>query len=184
MIPKPNLFNRTNLIYTTKGRQNILSKLDRIRLDAVKYDNVSLNDVVNKLREDAKSRDPDKIGINFFIDRQALATLVTGPTGGIDQATGLPVGAAAAPEAVDIASVSIKIMPPLDDVRLADVLDAITKTSDRPIKYSILDYAVVFSLRHTQSFLTGLRRSEVLCWVTWPLELLLVVLFYLSLRIN
>ena len=35
----------------------------------------------------------------------------------------------------------------LNDVRLADVLDAITKTSDRPVKYSVLDYAIVFALR-------------------------------------
>jgi type II secretory pathway component GspD/PulD (secretin)/tetratricopeptide (TPR) repeat protein len=161
LIPRPNSFNRTNLVYTTKGRQNIISKLDRIRLDSVKFDNVSLSDVINSLRDSAKSRDPDKTGINFFIDRQALATVVTGPTGGIDPATGLPVGAAAAPEQVDIASVSIKMMPAMDDIRLADVLDAITKTADRAIKYSILDYAVVFSLRSQEPIPLEVRTFHV-----------------------
>jgi hypothetical protein len=44
-------------------------------------------------------------------------------------------------------AISIKINPPLNDIRLADVLDAIVKVADRPIKYSIEDYAIVFSLR-------------------------------------
>ncbi len=40
----------------------------------------------------------------------------------------------------------MKISPALKNVRLIDVLDVITKTADRPIKYSIEDYGVVFSL--------------------------------------
>ncbi|MGZ4986648.1 MAG: type II secretion system protein GspD, partial [Limisphaerales bacterium] len=43
--------------------------------------------------------------------------------------------------------VVIKISPPLNDVTLADVLDAITKVADAPIKYTIEDYAVVFAPR-------------------------------------
>src|ERR1043166_4698245 len=46
-----------------------------------------------------------------------------------------------------MSQISIKIVPPLTDVRLADVLDAIIKVADRPIKYSVEDYAIVFSLK-------------------------------------
>jgi hypothetical protein len=49
-------------------------------------------------------------------------------------------------EAVDIRAISIKIEPALTNVRLVDALDAIVKVADRPIRYSITDYAVVFSL--------------------------------------
>ena len=52
---------------------------------------------------------------------------------------------------MDISAISIKINPPLTNIRLADVLDAIVKVANRPIKYSIEDYAVVFSLKARES---------------------------------
>ncbi|EEF61499.1 type II and III secretion system protein [Pedosphaera parvula] len=145
----PNSFARSTAVYTSKGRQAIQSKLDRIRVDSIKYDGLPLAEVINNLSEIAKTRDPDRTGINFFINREAPAgaTQLAAP-GGIDQTTGLPTAAAALPtEPVDVGGVTVKIAPALTDVRLADVLDAITKTSDKPIKYSIEDYAVVFSLK-------------------------------------
>jgi general secretion pathway protein D len=50
-------------------------------------------------------------------------------------------------EVAEVGGISIKINPPLTDVRLADVLDAIVKVADTPIKYSVEEYAVVFSLK-------------------------------------
>ena len=50
-------------------------------------------------------------------------------------------------EQVDLSAIAIKINPPLNDVRLVDVLDAVVKVADRPIKYSMEDYGVVFSPR-------------------------------------
>ena len=56
------------------------------------------------------------------------------PAPAIDPATGLPAAGpgagASAPEAVDVAAVQIKLT--LTDVRLADVLDAITLVADHP----------------------------------------------------
>jgi len=43
--------------------------------------------------------------------------------------------------------VTIKLNMPLRDVTMKDALDAIVKVADRPIEYSLEDYAVVFSLR-------------------------------------
>lgn len=68
----------------------------------------------------------------------------------IDPATGLPVvnqnAAQQNEEPVDVGGFLVKI-PSLDDVRLADVLDAICLVCDHPIKYSVQDFAVVFSAK-------------------------------------
>ncbi|HWW00689.1 MAG TPA: hypothetical protein VNZ64_13410 [Candidatus Acidoferrum sp.] len=149
-LPQPNLYARTNLIHTGTGRQVINNKLDRIHLDEVKYEGLPLSEVVANLFDQAKRRDPEKRGINFIINNNTDSGSTgapTGPTGAIDPTTGLPVAAPAPAEQVDIGQISIKIVPALNDVRLADVLDAIVKVADRPIKYSIEDYAVVFSLK-------------------------------------
>jgi general secretion pathway protein D len=149
LLPQPNLYARTNLIHTGSGRQIINNKLDRIRLDEVKWEGLPLSEVIANLSDQAKRRDPEKRGINFIINNNT-DTPSTGaaaaPTA-IDPTTGLPVAAAAPAEQVDIGQISIKIIPALTDVRLADVLDAIIKVAERPIKYSIEDYAVVFSLK-------------------------------------
>jgi hypothetical protein len=50
-------------------------------------------------------------------------------------------------EQVDLSAISIKINPALTDVRLVHVLDAVVKVADRPIKYSVEEYGVVFSPR-------------------------------------
>jgi general secretion pathway protein D len=58
-------------------------------------------------------------------------------------------------------AISIKINPPLTDIRLADVLDAIVKVADRPIKYSIEDYAIIFSLKGRETIPLYVRTFKV-----------------------
>jgi Flp pilus assembly secretin CpaC/tetratricopeptide (TPR) repeat protein len=147
LTPRPNSFNRTNLVYTGMGRQTIISKLDRIRVEKVNYPDLTLQVVLNDLAKTSLARDPDGKGINFFFDRTAPpVALLANPQ--VDQ-NGALLTAAPSPDqgSFDVSQVHIRLA--LNDVRLADVLDAITKTADpdHPIKYSILDYAVVFSLR-------------------------------------
>jgi type II secretory pathway component GspD/PulD (secretin)/tetratricopeptide (TPR) repeat protein len=148
LLPQPNLYARTNLVFTSKGRQAIVAKLDRIRMDEVgPWDNLPLGEVVKILSDQAKKRDPEKRGVNFIINPNvdtAAAPLQT--TTFIDPATGQPAPPPA-PEAIDMSSIAIRINPALNDVRMADVLDAIVKVAERRIKYSVEDYAVVFSLR-------------------------------------
>ncbi len=146
LLPVPNPYATTNLVYTGRGRQAIILKLDRIHLDSVKYDGLPLGEVIINLNDEAKKRDPEKKGINFIISQNidsggiaAQAAPVLGPDG-----QPLP---APPPEQVDMSSILIKINPALTDIRLADALDAIVSVAERPIKYSILDYAVVFSLK-------------------------------------
>lgn len=138
---------RTNLVYTTKGRQNILAKLDQIHLNEVSYD-LPLSEVLKTLRDESKKRDPDQRGINFLINPHSDAGVSAGPGPDVNAPPGTtPAPLAAAPTTVDLSQVTIKISPPLNDVTLADVLDAITKVADVPIKYTIEDYAVVFAPR-------------------------------------
>jgi general secretion pathway protein D len=150
-LPQPNPYARTNLIFTSPSRQIIYRKLDTIHLDNVSYDGLPLTEVIKNLSDEAKRRDPERRGINFIVNQNVDTGAAGGPQGfvpqQIDPNTGLPVSAAAPAETPDMSSISIKIVPPLTDVRLADVLDAIIKVADRPIKYSIEDYAVVFSLK-------------------------------------
>ena len=69
LLPVPNPYARTNLVYTGQGRQTIITKLDRIRLDTVKYDGLPLGEVIINLNDEAKKRDPEKRGINFLVNQ-------------------------------------------------------------------------------------------------------------------
>jgi type II secretory pathway component GspD/PulD (secretin)/tetratricopeptide (TPR) repeat protein len=146
-FPVPNPVTRTNLVYTSNARQKLFQKLNTIRLDPVKFDAIPLNQVLENIKKDAKNRDPEKKGINIIISTTAEPP-VAGAAPAIDPATGLPVAGAAGggPEA-DISATTVKIDPELNDVTLGQVLDIIVKVADRPIKYSIEDYGILFSLR-------------------------------------
>ncbi len=127
-----------------RGRQIVLDKLERIRFESVAYDGLPLSEVVRSLRDETKKRDPDKKGVNFMINPN-VAPGAAPTAGAVDPATGQPVAAPAASESVDVNSIAVRIIPPLNDIRLVDVLDAIVKVADHPIKYTIEDYGVVFS---------------------------------------
>lgn len=141
-LPPSNPFARTNLVHTSKGRQTIMSKLDRIRMNDVKFEELPLSEVVLYLREESRLRDPEGEGVNFFINpyldnTQAAGQFFTDPnTGQIIQIQGA--------EQVNLNDVSVRIYPALDNVRMSDVLDAVTKAASSPIKITIEDYAVVF----------------------------------------
>lgn len=149
LLPKPNLMARTNLTFIGKGRQSIMSKLDRIRMDSVLYDGLPLSEVVRNLYEEARKRDPDKRGINFIVDPNAPASLTQQfqQQQFIDPSTGLPIPQPQPDESVEVGAIAIRLNPALADVRLMDVLDAVVRVAERPIKYSIEEYAVVFSLK-------------------------------------
>jgi len=157
-LPQPNLYARTNLVFTGRGRQLILAKLDRMRLDNQAYDGLPLGEVVRQLYDESRKRDPEKKGINFIINPNSDPVLSGPPQ--IDPTTGLAIPQAP-PEAIDVAGIQIKLNPGLSDVRFADILEAVVKTADRPIKYSVEDYAVVFSLRGQEPQRLETRRFKV-----------------------
>jgi type II secretory pathway component GspD/PulD (secretin)/tetratricopeptide (TPR) repeat protein len=145
VLPVPNPYVGTNLVLTSKARQGIYLKLDRIRLEQVSWDGLPLTEVLKQLGDEAKKRDPEKRGLNFLANSYA-DPVSSGPPA-IDPATGLPVANAA--EASDVGTTIIKLA--LHDVTLHQVLDAITKVADHPLKYSIEDYAVVFTPKPNES---------------------------------
>jgi len=154
LLPVPNPYAHTNLIHTSPSRQAIVSKLDRIRLDSVRFEGLPLSEVIINLSDESRKRDPEKRGINFLISQtadsngsQAPLQVQIGPDG-----NPLP---APPPDTVDIGGIQIKINPALTDIRLADALDAIIKVAEKPIKYSIEDYAIIFSLKTVELDPTG-----------------------------
>jgi type II secretory pathway component GspD/PulD (secretin)/tetratricopeptide (TPR) repeat protein len=165
---RPNPYATNTLVYTGPGRQAIVAKLDHIRLDTVSYDSLPLSEVLRNLSEQSKLRDPERKGINFLVNPnpdlsgQPVAPRATaggrGALGGpnapaIDPATGLPAAnteTAGGGEPVDVGAFIVKI-PNLTDVRLADVLDAIVLVTDHPIKYTVTDFAIVFSAKGAES---------------------------------
>ena len=136
-------FHGNRAVAAEEGKEAILAKLDRLQIASIKYDGVPLSEVIHDLSAAVKSLDPDGTGINFLIN-QKPPTQLPGSFK-IDPNTGLP--AASAPTAnIDVGAIKVRINPALTDLRLRDILDAITRTADQPISYAILDYAVVFSL--------------------------------------
>jgi len=123
-----------------KGAAMVRRKLDQITFPAVQYDNIPLGEVIRMLIVESEKRDPEGVGVNFLLNPNHMEP------GPIDPSTGLPrLG-----EPVDLSALTVRIMPPIKNVRLIDVLDAIVKMADRPLKYSIEDYGVMFTsaLRH------------------------------------
>src|SRR5207249_3716240 len=140
-LPVPNPFGTTNLVHTGPGRQAIQNKLHRIILNEVFLDGVPLPQVLNYLSEEATKRDPDKEGINFLINPNVVASAAQTQ---IDPTTGATIQLPP-PEPLDMNSVIVRISPALKNVHMSDLLDAVTKVANQPIRYSIEEYAVVFS---------------------------------------
>lgn len=129
---------RTGRLQTQPGRKEIVDKLNRIRLDHVSYDGLPLTEVVRQLSEQTKLRDPEKKGIKFLINPNPDTSGATNPATGFPDAM-TPAAAAATP--ADQVVINLNFT----NARLADLLDAIVVGADHPIKYSIVDYGVVFS---------------------------------------
>lgn len=122
-----------------RGAQWVRRKLERITLD-FQADNLPLGSIISLLVDEARKRDPEKEGINILL----YMSYISDPRPAIDPATGLPIPGTA-PEPVDLNAVTIRVMPPLLNVRLIDVLDVMMKAADRPLRYSIEDYGVVIT---------------------------------------
>jgi hypothetical protein len=111
------------------------ARLESITLD-VFLDGLPLSEVVKGLSDQAVKRSPDKGPVNFVFGRQhPTASAMASPSAGLP---GAPM------EAVDLCGLSIRIVPALQHVRLIDALDAIVKVAERPIRYELAPFGVVF----------------------------------------
>lgn len=139
----------------SRGRSVIYQKLDTIILDEYMIQDVPLGEVVKDLTAEARKRDPEKRGINFIISSQLAPKAPQAPSGVINPGTGSPAAAPAREAGLVVEDFVIRIEPPLRNIRLVDVLDAIIKVAKPPtgqpqnsfIKYTVEDYAVIFSQR-------------------------------------
>ncbi len=148
-LPSPNPFTQTNLVRTSYGRQQIYQKLDKILLNEILYDGLPLSEVVRDLNEQARKRDPDKRGLNIIINPHVDVPAQVAQVGGVDPTTGAPLPAPPPAERVNLNDVIVRLR--LSNVRLVDVIDAVAKVAETPIKYSVEDYAVVFTQRGTEA---------------------------------
>ena len=123
---------------TSKNTQLMRSRLEKIVFEQVTYDGLPLGEVVRTLIEESRHRDPEKRGVNFIFGKPRFHFTAT-----IDPATGLPVPNVAEP--VDLTSTTIRIVPPINNIRLIDLLEIIKRVADRPIEYTIHEYGVVFA---------------------------------------
>jgi beta-lactamase regulating signal transducer with metallopeptidase domain len=121
--------------HLSQGKQQIENKLSQIVLTEVAYDGVPLSDVVRDLNEAAIQHDPENLGINFLISSLGEGAR----SSGVDPATGQPIPV----QSPDLGTVTIHLR--LRNVRLKDVIDAITKVAEQPLHYDVEDYGVVFS---------------------------------------
>ena len=133
----------------------IYRKLNSLRLESVSWSNgLPLSEAIRYLAEQSRLLDPDKKGIYFlFNPNMAASTAASGPGAGadaprlLDPITGLPEmpAAGAAPETVDASAINVKLA--LSHVSFQQLLPAIVLVADRPIKFSVEDYGVVFSVK-------------------------------------
>jgi tetratricopeptide (TPR) repeat protein len=144
-------YPRPNQNFTGPGRGRIMNKLSRIAwtgTDTVTLPGLPLSEVIKYLDEETRARDPEKRGLNYvlsqYLDIQQPNQALAGQPGGVD-AFGQPLSTTPQVESFEIAQVIIRIEPALHDVTLLDVLDAIVKVAEKQIKYSIEEYAIVFS---------------------------------------
>jgi tetratricopeptide (TPR) repeat protein len=142
-LPFPNPALRNPQVHTSPQRQVMMDKLNTIQLNEVGYDGLPLVEVLKDLRDQSTNRDKDKNGLNFMIDSHSDAG------SGLAAVPQDPNAPAITVEAtipnVDISQAIVKIVPPLRNLRLVDVLEAVVSASDQPIRYELRDYAVVFA---------------------------------------
>ncbi|MBI1194858.1 MAG: tetratricopeptide repeat protein [Gammaproteobacteria bacterium] len=128
----------TNRLYVSTKLQTVQQKLQDIVFDRWFIPaEIPLTDVVKSLDAEVRMRDPDHRGLNFLI----TSLPNHGP---------IPSASNPSPSAADFL---VKIDPPLRNMRLIDILDAIVRVARPPqgqpqdmiLKYSIEDYGVVFT---------------------------------------
>ena len=142
----------TNIVYAPKGRRRIRRLLDEIRVPSVSTDNVRLAEVLSRLRDDIKERDPEKRGFDLLVSSEVPVAPI--PPGPIDPATGLPVPTGPLPDSARPSRGAGREFAASGEQKHQDrsaaaeldlgmALDAICKVADPPF-YSVEDYAVVF----------------------------------------
>lgn len=112
------------------GQQIIKTKLEGITVPVFEFHDGTLADLVEYLEEQARAQDPEHKGLNFIINETETAPRVIDPASGRE---------------VTLGETSFRSLRPLLNTRLVDALDAMVALANRPLRYEVQDYAVVFS---------------------------------------
>jgi len=129
----------TTPAHLSESRQKMYSKLDQIVFKQIAFDAVPLSEVVKTLSAEARKLDPEKRGVNFLTNASASPAVPSD----------------------DVGATIVTIKRPLTDITLHQALDAVIKCADRSIKYSIEDYAVVFSAKARENGMLHTRWYRV-----------------------
>lgn len=121
---------------SSKARQALLAKMEKITIPEMFIDGLPLSEVVRLVADECKRQDPQKKGINFILN-PFLEPPPLRPTG--------PGVTPAPPQRIDLKSVIITIKPPVMDIPLSYALYAICKMADQPIQFIVEDDAIVFA---------------------------------------
>lgn len=141
---------------SSESVKSIQSRLDQIVFNDVQFESLPLKEVLKFLSDESRKRDQGKIGVNFLISPNTHSD--PNPVVVIDPTTGTPVPAAQS-EPLDMSEVLVNFSLPLRNVRLTDVLNAIVKVAEKPIRFSVEEYGVVFSLVPGQNQVVGMAAS-------------------------
>ncbi|HWQ92521.1 MAG TPA: M56 family metallopeptidase, partial [Clostridia bacterium] len=131
----------TNLSPTPQGRRAVMDNLNRIRLGAITFHDLPLGEVVQQLTEQSRKQDPEGNGVRFTILTQG-----TNSDGRIDPSTGLPTPAQVNGQS-DIASTLVSVRPLLSQAKLVDVVEAIVKSANPPLKWTVSEDGVSFAAK-------------------------------------
>jgi beta-lactamase regulating signal transducer with metallopeptidase domain len=147
-----------NQVHTSPKRRELYGLLDKIRIDEFPLPkNTDLIEVLRMLKiAESKQRQPGDKGINILIT-QAADRPARKPES--DFLPEQPSTTPAADVDVDVEKFQVKFDPPIHDVTLRQLLDAIVAVARPPegappgarLKYSVEDYAVIFSQRAWES---------------------------------
>jgi beta-lactamase regulating signal transducer with metallopeptidase domain len=128
--PVPNADAVANPADASKGHEAIVRKLQSIKLREAPpafEQGLPLSEVLRILIQLSITNDTDHTGLNFLFNPRV---------------GGNPEG-----DGVDAGTITIRINPPLKNVNLLQLMDAIRQMSDQPIDFSVSDYAVWFYVK-------------------------------------
>jgi hypothetical protein len=114
-LPVPNPYARANAVDTGPGRREIFNKLRRIKLENLACDKLPLGEVINRLWDEARKRDPAREGINFLFSNQTGRPRIPVP----DPASSHPFPCR---DPNQIMSVEVRVFPTQQNITIEEII--------------------------------------------------------------
>ncbi|MFT4689210.1 MAG: hypothetical protein ACJASX_002879 [Limisphaerales bacterium] len=133
---------------TAKNPSTIRRQLDSIVIPVLAYDSLTLAEVSYDMMYSTTWGGVGGDGLSFLFAAPRGATNQPQPARipvPVIPTLGDPPPGVAIPYGMDLSSVLINFQLPMFKLELREVMDAVVRTADQPIKYTVLDYAVEFA---------------------------------------